>query len=223
MASNHSIVPLNETTALVSFGDNIDLDVNERIIALHHTVTNNPFQGFVESAPAYSSLAVFFRLPIRFGTVKKILETHIKSSESLESHGSAIEVPVLYDGDDLDVVAQQHQLSREEVISIHAAKLYRVFMLGFLPGFPYMGTVDQRIATARKNSPRTLVPAGSVGIAGIQTGIYPQSSPGGWQLIGRTPLKIFNAKKELPCLLKPGDSVKFYSITRLEFEKLNEY
>jgi inhibitor of KinA len=96
-------------------------------------------------------------------------------------------------------------------------------MLGFLPGFPYMGMVDERIATPRKSSPRTVVPAGSVGIAGQQTGIYPLSSPGGWQLVGRTPLKIFDRKKESPCLLNPGDVVKFYSINKTEFEKLNEY
>lgn len=96
-------------------------------------------------------------------------------------------------------------------------------MLGFLPGFPYMGTVDERIAAPRKNSPRTVVPAGSVGIAGIQTGIYPQASPGGWQLIGRTPLKIFDVMENSPCLFSPGDSVKFHSISKTEFEKLNEY
>lgn len=130
---------------------------------------------------------------------------------------------MLYDGDDLDFVAEQHQLSTEEVISIHTSRSYRVFMLGFLPGFPYMGTVDERIATGRRASPRSVVPAGSVGIAGMQTGIYPQSSPGGWQLVGRTPLKIFDAIKASPCLLNPGDLVTFYSINKAEFEKLNEY
>ncbi len=124
----------------------------------------------------------------------------VASVESVQSNKSVIEVPVLYDGDDLAFVAQQHQLSHEDVISIHTANEYRVFMIGFLPGFAYMGSVDQRIATPRKSTPRTAVPAGSVGIAGIQTGIYPQASPGGWQLIGRTPLKIFCVKRETPCL-----------------------
>ena len=223
MANSYSIVPLNETTALVSFGNIIDIHINERVIALHQALSKNPFDGFIESVPAYSSLAVFYRQPARFETVRRFLDDLKPSEEASRLNQPLIEVPALYDGDDLNFVAEQHQLSREQVISIHASKSYRVFMLGFLPGFSYMGTVDDKIATPRKNSPRTVVPAGSVGIAGKQTGIYPQSSPGGWQLIGRTPLKIFDAKRGVPCLLNPGDSVKFYSITKAEFENLNEY
>ncbi len=223
MANSYSIVPLNETAALVSFGNSIDVNSNEKVIAFHRALMDNHFEGFIESVPAYSSLAIFYHRPAKFETVKGFLDSLKISEQQLTINESLVEVPVLYDGEDLDFVAQQHQLSREQIIAIHTAKSYRVFMLGFLPGFPYMGTVDDRIATPRKNSPRTSVPAGSVGIAGKQTGIYPQSSPGGWQLIGRTPVKIFDAKKEAPCLLSPGDSVKFYSITRAEFDKLNEY
>lgn len=223
MGNSYSIVPLNETSALVSFGNRIELNINERVIALHNKLSKSRFEGFVESVPAYSSLAVFFNHPANFETVKKLLETLLVSEESSKSNGAVVEIPVLYDGEDLDFVADQHQLSSEQVISIHTSKLYRVFMLGFLPGFPYMGTVDERIATARRSSPRTVVPIGSVGIAGMQTGIYPQSSPGGWQLIGRTPLKVFDSKKESPCLLNAGDSAKFYAITKAEFENLNEY
>jgi inhibitor of KinA len=223
LANDYSIVPLNETAALVSFGNSIDVKINERVIALHRALSQNSFEGFVESVPAYSSLAVFYRRPARFGVVEVVLETLLISGESTKPNGSTVKIPLLYDGDDLDFVAEHHHLSREEVISIHTSRSYRVFMLGFLPGFPYMGTVDERIATARRSSPRTAVPAGSVGIAGMQTGIYPQSSPGGWQLIGRTPIKIFDAKKETPCLLNPGDSVDFFSITKTEFERLNEY
>src|SRR6185295_18336588 len=119
------------------------------------------FEGFVESVPAYSSLAIFYNSPARFETVERFLKTLVISEESLKSHESVVEVPVLYDGDDLDFVAQLHQLSHDEVISIHTAKEYRVFMIGFLPGFSYMGSIDERIATARKSSPRTIVPAGS--------------------------------------------------------------
>lgn len=226
MANGYSIVPLNETAALVSFGNIIEVNVNERVIALHQALSKNPFEGFVESVPAYSSLAIFYHRPARFEAVKTFLGTLAISMESAASKVSAVRsvaIPILYDGDDLEFVGEQHGLSREQVISIHSLRAYRVFMLGFLPGFPYMGAVDDRIATPRKISPRTVVPAGSVGIAGKQTGIYPQSSPGGWQLIGRTPLKIFDAKREEPCLLSPGDCVKFYPITSTEFEKLNEY
>lgn len=152
----------------------------------------------------------------------------MKSLDELDFNEPAVvrptlEIPVLYDGDDLDLVAELHQLAREEVIAIHTSRSYHVFMLGFLPGFSYMGTVDDRIATPRKSSPRILVPAGSVGIAGYQTGIYPQSSPGGWQLIGRTPLKIFDAGRSKTCLIDAGDQVKFSPISKTEFEKLNEY
>lgn len=223
MDTTYAITPLNETTALVSFGNTINATINERVIALHQKLSENPFDGFVESVPAYSSLAVFFNHPTRFETVKRFLENLILSKKSVTSDGSMVEIPVLYDGEDLAFMAEQHRLSLEQVISIHTSSSYRVFMLGFLPGFPYMGTVDERIATARRSSPRTLVPAGSVGIAGMQTGIYPQASPGGWQLLGRTPLKIFDANKKSPCLLNPGDTVKFYSISKAEFENLNEY
>lgn len=222
MTNNYSIVPLNETAALVSFGNIIDVRINERVIALHQALAKKAFEGFIESVPAYASLAIFYRRPARFETVKLFLEASILSEESVRSNRSAV-IPVLYDGEDLGFIAEHHQLSHDEIISIHTSRPYRVFMLGFLPGFPYMGTVDERIATGRRSSPRTVVPAGSVGIAGMQTGIYPQSSPGGWQLIGRTPLKIFDARKESPCLLNPGDSVSFYAITKTEFEKLNEY
>ena len=134
-----------------------------------------------------------------------------------------INIPVFYNGEDLKDVAMQHQLTVEEVIKIHTERTYRVYMIGFLPGFAYMGKVDERIATPRHGRPRTNVPAGSVGIAGFQTGIYPLNSPGGWQLIGQTPLKIFDTKKEVPCLLKAGNIVQFVSINKKDLEKLNEY
>ena len=229
-----TISPLNEKSILVSFGNRIDILVNRKVIALHRKLVQKSFEGFIESVPSYSSLAVFYdylkiKSMIResqtpFDFIKEFLQKMTEQIlDEVEEAKTTVQLPVLYDGDDLDFVAQQHQLSQDELISIHAGKEYRVFMIGFLPGFPYMGSVDDRIATPRKSSPRTLVPAGSVGIAGIQTGIYPQSSPGGWQLIGRTPIKIFDRNRESPCLLQPGDVVKFYSISKKEFDKLNEY
>jgi len=223
--SSFSIQPLAENAALVSFGNVIDVQINKKVIAFHRKLLKESFFGFVESVPAYASLGVFYNLATTFDKVKSALEDILKNFNLDQSISDQVvlELPVLYDGEDLDLVADQHQLTCEEVITIHSSKVYRVFMIGFLPGFSYMGTVDDRIATPRKSSPRTKVPAGSVGIAGIQTGIYPQASPGGWQLIGRTPLKIFNIERELPCLLNPGDVVKFSSIGKAEFEKLNEY
>eukprot|EP01136_Pigoraptor_vietnamica_P038048 Opistho-1_new@106825 len=136
-----------------------------------------------------------------------------------------ITIPVCYDlslAPDLVELATLHQLSVEEVIQLHTAQTYRVYMIGFLPGFAYMGSVDERIRTARKANPRTKVPAGSVGIAGEQTGIYPLDSPGGWQLIGQTPLPLFDATRTDPCLLQPGDEVQFCSISLTAFHKLKQ-
>jgi inhibitor of KinA len=120
---------------------------------------------------------------------------------------------------DIISLAETHELSVEEVISLHTAKIYRVYMIGFLPGFAYMGSVDEKLTTPRRMQPRTIVPAGSVGIAGEQTGIYPFDSPGGWQLIGQTPLQMFDATGATPCYLHPGDEVQFHAISIEEFKK----
>lgn len=235
MEKNYSIISLNESAALVSFGNGIDESVSGSVISLHRLVNHRPFHGLIESVPAYSSLAVFYNtlevIPPNssyksaFDFVKEFLENTLLQlpTQMEEKMNQVIEIPVLYDGEDLTVVADLHQLTRDEVITLHTSKCYRVFMIGFLPGFPYMGTVDHRLVTPRKNSPRPSVPPGSVGIAGFQTGIYPQASPGGWQLIGRTPIKIFDKAKSAPCLFNPGDRVQFYSIERDEFEERNEY
>ncbi len=233
MQPTYSITSLNEGAALVSFGNAIDELVNRKVISLHQLLSRKSFKGFIESVPAYSSLAVFYnaveiiqshtKIKSAFDFVKGYLEdvlAHLLIVEEPENR--VIKIPVLYDGVDLEFVAKQHHLSVDEVIGIHTSQTYQVFMIGFLPGFPYMGIVDQRIATPRRDSPRTVVPTGSVGIAGYQTGIYPQVSPGGWQLIGRTPFRIFDKEKPNPCLLNPGDSIRFYSVDQSEFEKLNE-
>jgi len=188
----YSIAPLNENAVLVSFGNVIDEVVNQKVIALHLFLNRKSFRGFVESVPAYSSLVVFYNTTEVIGSntkskssfdwVKNHLENALadlpQADESKQDQ--VIEIPVLYDGEDLQFVADLHQLTLGEAITVHTSKIYRVFMIGFLPGFPYMGTVDERIATPRKNSPRTSVPAGSIGIAGYQTGIYPEDSPGGY-------------------------------------------
>jgi len=229
-----TITPISERAVVISFGNVIDIEVHSIIWALHLQISNHNFDGFTESVPAYSSLAVFYEPNIVLqnqpkGTlvfdwvssfIKKSLEFR---STDQKSSSRLIEVPVIYDGPDLKDISNQKKIKIEDVIQLHSSKEYMVFMMGFLPGFAYMGLLDPLIATPRRSSPRTNVPAGSVGIAGNQTGIYPQSSPGGWQLIGRTPLKIFDASNESPCLFQPGDIVKFYSIDTIEFEKINEH
>lgn len=229
------ITALNENALLVSYGNIIDIAINENIIALHEQLTAEPFPGMIESMPAYASLAVFYdTIAIRqqqtqFTTAFEFVQQHILEligkidNQSDDKTNTIITIPVYYNGADLNDVAGLHGLSVEELIQIHTAVRYRVYMTGFLPGFAYMGTVDERIVTPRKEQPRLRVPAGSVGIAGAQTGIYPSDSPGGWQLIGNTPLQIFDKNKKDPCLLKAGDQVQFVSITKTDFEKNNEY
>lgn len=194
-----------------------------------------PFPGFIESVPAYASLAVFYDTVLirqkqktfstAFDFVKQNVLQSAEETNSSGGNGSAdkISIPVYYNGEDVEYIANRNQLTVEAVIKIHTAVTYRVFMTGFLPGFAYMGTVDEKIITPRKEKPRLHVAAGSIGIAGAQTGIYPIDSPGGWQLIGKTPLQIFNKEKINPCLLKAGDKVQFVAIDKNEFEKLNEY
>lgn len=232
LKKTYSIVALNESAAVVSFGNSIDLSVNQKVISLHRSLQHHAFQGFIESVPAYSSLAVFYNPcdvalkghQYAFQSVEEFMDAAVSEMASLEAmEKPVIEIPVWYEGEDLAFVAASRRLTPDEVVTVHTSRVYQVFMLGFLPGFPYMGTVDAGIATPRKSSPRTHVPAGSVGIAGMQTGIYPQHSPGGWQLIGKTPLKIFDKQKANPCLLVPGDSVRFHAIDQKEFEKRNEY
>jgi len=217
-----NIKPLGDSALLISFGEVIDDSINARVHALAEAIEKASFEWLVEVVPAYSSLAVIYNPTlIDFESVKRAIEGLEFSTEKFE--GRKIEIPVLYGGKygpDLEFVAEYNGLSVDEVIEIHSKPVYRVFFLGFLPGFAYLGGMDERIATPRLEKPRLKVPAGSVGIAGKQTGIYPLESPGGWRLIGRTPLRLFNPARESPTLLQPGDKVKFVPIDEEEFLRL---
>lgn len=217
------IFPLGESALTVEFGNSISVDLNRRSIALADHFQHNPFPGFIESVPAYASTTVFYDLiEVRrefseFATAFEALKTLTVSaidnlSLAEDEPTRTIEIPVHFDAEsapDLEFVAAQSYLSPSRVINIFTAVTYRVFMLGFLPGFAYMGEVDERIATPRRETPRTVVPKGSVGIAGKQTGIYSLSSPGGWQIIGRTDVEMFTPDAESPTYLRPGDQVTF--------------
>ena len=224
MHKKPKIFALGENALTIEFSDKISVYANDSAISLADYAAKNPFPGFVESVPAYASTTIFYDLymvrknfpqfPTAFFAVKDFAETALqKSPKKLKMSGRTIEIPVSFDEKhalDLDFVAESNNLSREKVIELFTAKTYRVYMLGFLPGFAYMGEVDARIATPRKSSPRTKMSKGSVGIAGKQTGIYPFASPGGWQIIGRTDAKLFTPETETPTLLRAGDTVKFY-------------
>ena len=193
-----------------------------------------PFTGFIETVPAYNSLAIFYDgRTVRqhytlTNTAHEFVENFTKSLLSAlqpvqNDDAAPKEIPVYYNGEDLEHIAATHQLTTDEIIRIHSENPVKVFMIGFLPGFAYMGKVDKRIATPRRSIPRLNVKAGSVGIAGIQTGIYPLDSPGGWQIVGQTPFRIFDTSKSNPCMFAAGDTVRFKAIDKITFDELNEY
>jgi inhibitor of KinA len=217
------IFPLGDSAVTVEFGNEISLDLNREAIALSEHFESNPFPGFRETVPAYSSTTIFFDpQQVRksfapgssaFEFVRRLAEQAAGELSYSEQSGRApVDVRVIFDSDsslDLEEVSEFAGLDPDEVISLFLERTYRVFMIGFLPGFAYMGEVDDLIAVPRKHTPRTKVPAGSVGIAGKQTGIYPLDSPGGWQIIGRTEMKMFDPDSDPSCPLRSGDSVKF--------------
>ena len=217
------IKPAGDSALLISFGELIDEEINGRVHAVARAIEEAGFEWLVEVVPAYSSLLVVYD-PLRVAYVE--VETAIKpllSAETESFRGRLVEVPVVYSGQygpDIEFVAEHNGLTVDDVVEIHSRPVYRVYFLGFLPGFSYLGGMDERIAAPRLERPRLKVPAGSVGIAGKQTGIYPLESPGGWRLIGRTPLRLFDPSKEPPTLLQPGDRVKFVPIDESEFKEI---
>jgi inhibitor of KinA len=224
-----SIFSLGDQAITISFGNSISEEVHDRIISLKHWVEQNKFVGFLDVIASYSSLTIVYDLFViksqattsAFDFVKEFIETGIEQSLAVsmppEKH---VRVPVCYEDEfapDMVFLCDARKLTREEVIEIHSGKKYKVYMVGFLPGFAYMAEVDQRIAVPRKLKPRDKIQAGSVGIAGIQTGIYPLNSPGGWQIIGRTPLKLFVPDRDVPVTIEAGDLIEFFPISKKEF------
>lgn len=207
------IFPLGDSAATIEFGNEISPELNSRSIALAQSLSETPFAGLLEAVPAYASLTVYYDKGTTFDAVKNELENRSSSLAIGYLTGPGIiDIAISISADtapDLDRVAEYASLSVDEVLDVFLSRTYRVYMLGFLPGFAYMGEVDRRISCPRLETPRTKVPKGSVGIAGNQTGIYPLESPGGWNIIGRTDLQMFDPSCEQPCLVKPGDEVRF--------------
>jgi inhibitor of KinA len=230
---SYKIFPLGDDALTIEFGNEISLELNNQVLKLARFFDRKRFEGFIETVPAYSSLTVYydvFKVRRNFTTFSSAFEAvrHFtrKALENLEelaeTQSRLLTIPVCFDSEfalDLEFVASENNLSPEKVIETFLDATYRVFMLGFLPGFSYMGEVDETIATPRKLAPRVKVPAGSVGIAGKQTGIYSLESPGGWQIIGKTPLELFTPAADSPAFLQAGDEVKFYRIDKQTFEK----
>ncbi|TXK48081.1 5-oxoprolinase subunit PxpB [Pontibacter qinzhouensis] len=229
MPASYQLFPLGDAAIVVKFGDNIGYDVHTKVRAFAASLEAHPFPGFVELVPAFTTVTVYYNPWVvshkgHFDPYQSVIDlllpvlTLTHNQEELPSR--LIEIPVCYGGKlgpDLEFVAEHNQLSPEEVVKLHTAAEYLVFMIGFAPGFPYMGGMDKRISAPRKATPRPAVPQGSVGIAGTQTGVYPLQTPGGWQLIGRSPLLLFRPFQELPSLLRAGDKVRFVSISEEEY------
>lgn len=214
MTFKPKIMPLGDSAVLVELGDEIELATNQCVHTLANHIAVSSVTGIIETVPAYATLLVHYDpLILSFAEIKNyLLAKMAQVADNQARKQMRIEVPVRYGGEygiDLSSVASQCQLQIEEVIQIHSGKIYTVFMMGFTPGFPYMGKLDDAIITPRLKTPRTHVSAGTVAIAGSQTGIYPIDSPGGWQLIGWTSLQLFNPESESPFLFSPGDEVKF--------------
>jgi inhibitor of KinA len=225
--SRPRIVAAGDSTLVVEFEALIDPIVNARAIGLAERMRTADIAGVRDVVPTYRSVAVFFD-PLRTNHDDLVhrLEHEAGRMEGPPPEPRApVRVPVCYGGElgpDLDSVARRAKMSPEQVVAVHSSETYRVFMLGFLPGFAYMGLVDPRLAAPRHSTPRVRVLKGSVGIAGRQTGIYPADSPGGWQLLGRTPLQPFDMNRPSPFLFRAGDAVQFVPVNRDEYERLVE-
>ena len=237
------IIPLGDSALIVrvreQFEDAPD-EILDEVLRVFQLLQRADIPGVIELAPAYTSVAAFFDpvAVLMSGSAAEgvfdELKTRIRSAiipasrrrrRVTASRPRLIEVPVCYDaefGVDLDRVAEHTKLSKREIMDLHSTREYRVACIGFVPGFTFLAGLPKSLATPRRDVPRKEIPAGSVGIGGAQTGIYPLRSPGGWNLIGRTPLKLFEPTKKPPTLLCPGDRVRFRAITREEFESFKQ-
>lgn len=217
---------LGETGLLVEYGDAIAPEINRKVRAMSIALDQDPPRGIVEVIPTYRSLLISYEpgvtTPQRLVDDLEALEDRLGSIEIPDP--ALVEIPVCYGGElgpDLDFVCEHTGLSQEEVIARHIRPSYQIYMIGFTPGFPFLGGMDESLTTPRLPNPRTLVPAGSVGIANNQTGMYSIGSPGGWRLIGRTPFTLFDHKREEPFLYRAGDLIKFKPIFLAEYQAMS--
>lgn len=227
MKKEYNINPLGDSAIIIEWEQQIAPAVHQQVMNTYHHLRSLQLPLILDLLPAYASLTVIYNARSKhyaFEEISRIVEDALKTAtEHVAAASRLLQIPVCYDpslGPDILSLAAQKQLPAEEIIRLHTQTIYTVYMLGFLPGFPYMGKVDERLITSRLKKPRVKIPAGSVGIAGEQTGIYPLSSPGGWNLIGRTPLQMFDTGKEMPCYCLPGDQVQFVPISLKEFHEL---
>ena len=222
-----NIQTYGDRALLVNFEQKIDAEVNEEVIALNEWILAERIQGLTYTVPAYCSLTLAYDPFVleREVLTEKISAFSQSQKEEKEREKRLLRIPVCYEesfAPDKEEVLGQTGLSWEEVLNLHTQTRFRVFMLGFLPGFTYMGKLPQALFCQRRKEPRLQVPKSSVGLAGFQTGIYPSVAPGGWQLIGKTPLEIFDPGRQDPFLFKAGDELHFYQIDLADFESIEK-
>ena len=215
---------MGDRSLLVELGDEISSSVNRWVRKLFFAVMENPIVGLIETVPAYRSLLITYDpLITDVATVTHWIEDMQEKMDRIQiPEPKTVEIPVVYGGEygpDLEWVARYHKISTREAIRLHTETIYQVYMIGFTPGFPYMGELPEQLTVPRRETPRTVMPEGSVAIAQRQTGIYPVESPGGWHILGRTPLKLFHPTQSPPTLIEMGDVVRFFPIKEREFRQ----
>ena len=208
-----AISPLGDRGITVKLGDGISAELSDCVVEHARLVAEAAIRGVTDVVPSYSSFGVFYDpLALSFADLSIRLESvlgEVQLQTSAQAEGRLVRIPLVYDGEDLDDVCRRTRLTTSLVIDIHSSREYRVFVVGFVPGFAYLGPLDPRLIVPRRESPRKRVPPGSIAIAEAQTGVYPSETPGGWNLIGTTSEKMFDVTREEPALLRVGDRVRF--------------
>lgn len=221
------ILPAGDLSLVVEFGNEISMVCNNKVRQLNQSLREKKITGIVDTVPTFRSLLVYYDpSKIKYKKLCKYIKSFsVENGDAKAKTKRIIEIPVCYGGqygEDLVDVARHVGMSETEVITIHSGVDYLIYMLGFLPGFPYLGGLDKRLECPRLPNPRTTIPAGSVGIGGEQTGVYPISSPGGWRLIGRTPLKLYDSERKDPTFYQAGDYIHFRPINENEFVDIEQ-
>ena len=210
---------------LAEYGDQVNLVVNEKVRRMTAAILQQSLPGVEQVVPSYTTLAVTYRSDdISHDALTRWLwDLEANLDRTCLPEARVVEIPVCYGGDlgpDLEFVAAHNGISPQEVVEIHSREAYHIYAIGFAPGFCYLGGLDPRVQAPRLSTPRTRVPAGSVGIAGSQTGVYPQASPGGWRLIGQTPMRLFAPERPDPVMYRAGDKIRFYPISLAVFQQI---